>query len=136
MKKTTETYYCDMCGKEIDVSIDSPNRAIICSMCSSMRIPVRMHNCTYDEGHQDWLTWWSVDLCPECADRACAIRVELCKEDGEWRSKLSWRDPLERQDEVEMSEGARRIFDRLMESASEESEYERLKRKAEGRECV
>ena len=33
-----------------------------------------------------------------------------------------------------MSEGARRIFDRLIELANEESEFERLKKKAEGKE--
>jgi hypothetical protein len=133
MKKTTETYYCDMCGKEIDTSVDSPHRSIICSGCMSMSIPVYMHNRTYDEGYQDCLAWESVDLCPECTDRACAIHVEVYKEDGEWHSKLSWRDTLERQDEAEMSESAKRIFNRLMESANKESEFERLKKNAEGK---
>ena len=95
MKKTIEVYYCDMCGKEIDARVDSPIRPIICSGYPSNSIPVHMHNPTYDEGWQDGILWERIDLCPECADRACIIHVEVCKEDGKWRSKLSWRDGKE-----------------------------------------
>ena len=92
MKKITEAYYCDMCGKEFNAHANSPHRPIICSGYSSNFIPVHMHNPTYDEGWQEGLAWESVDLCPECADRACTIHVEVYKDGGEWRSKLSWRD--------------------------------------------
>ena len=130
MKRVVETYVCDMCGKEIDVSIDTPRRPIICSNVQKY-IPVYEHNPTYDEGYQDGIGYACIDLCPDCAERACVIKYEWYEEDGRWHTKLSWRTHQSQCDE--MSEGAKRIFDRMMNSANEESEFGRLK-KAEGKE--
>lgn len=131
MKKVIETYVCDMCGKEIDLTHVRSRRAIICSSPGVAFVPVHEHNPAYDEGYQDNIAYADIDLCPDCADRACAIHQEWYEEDGEWHSKLSWRTHQYKSDE--MSEGAKRIFDRMMESANEESEFGRLK-KAEGKE--
>lgn len=131
MKKVIKTYVCDMCGALIDINSDSPRRPIICSDIMQKYIPVYEYNPTYDEGYREGVGYACIDLCPDCADRACAIHQEWYEEDGEWHSKLSWRTHQYKSDE--MSEGARRIFDRMMESANEESEFGRLK-KAEGKE--
>ena len=95
MKKITEAYYCDMCGKEFDAHVNSPHRPIICSGYSSNFIPVHMHNPTYDEGWRNGISWERIDLCPECADRVCVIHQEWYEEDGKLLSNLSWKDGKE-----------------------------------------
>lgn len=90
----TETYICDMCGLEFERYVeDSRHVPIVCSDATYKTIPVHEHNPAYDEGYQDGLAWANIDLCPDCADKACVIHEERYKDDdGKWHAKFSWRN--------------------------------------------
>lgn len=90
MKSTIERYTCDMCGADIDPG--DPFR-VLCSNGAYNTIPIHCYNPAYDEGYRTCISWELIDLCPECAVRACAIHGEYVRsEDGSWHLDLSWRD--------------------------------------------
>lgn len=93
MKKVVEIYTCDMCGKEFDPKDEKARlRSVRCSASPSAFILVHEHNPAYDDGYRDGIARERIDLCPDCAVRACAIQRDWYKdEDGYEHTKLSWR---------------------------------------------
>jgi hypothetical protein len=93
VKRVIEIYTCDMCGAEFERYSDGSRRTPIICDATYKTFPVHEHNPAYDEGYQDGIAWTNIDLCPDCADRACAIHEEWYKDDdGKWHAEFSWRD--------------------------------------------
>ena len=91
--ETTKTIRCDMCGAIIDVGDDS----VLCNSVISngyYGVIVHEHNKAYDDGLETGIWQKDLDLCPECADRAAAIHLEITpSEDGfACDYHYSWRD--------------------------------------------
>lgn len=93
MRKTVETVTCDMCGAEIDIDDDATLRASAISG-GYYGVLVHEHNPSYAEGLQTGVEHAQLDLCPACADRACAIHREVVPTDGgrSCRHVYTWRE--------------------------------------------
>lgn len=91
-RKTIEIVTCDMCGAEIDVKDEATLRMSVISG-GYYGVTVRTHNPSYAEGLQDGVEHIAIDLCPKCADRACAIHCEVVPTDDgrSCHHVYSWR---------------------------------------------
>lgn len=88
--KTSVT--CDMCGAEIDVSCGHVLRNSVI-VNGFNRIPVSVCNEAYDPEYRYGVELMRLDLCPDCADRACGIRCDITeREDGSWNYEYSWKE--------------------------------------------
>lgn len=91
-----KTYRCDMCGEVIDTKDDAVMR--MCVLGSGCFYALaHVHYPQLDEGLQDGIEHISIDLCPECAERATNIRVEVVPTDGgrSCRYEYSWKGERE-----------------------------------------
>ena len=88
----SKTVTCDMCGAEIDIAEGHVLKNSVL-VNGYNRVPVSVHNEAYDPEWQDCVELMRLDLCPECADRACGIRCDITeREDGSWDYAYSWKE--------------------------------------------